>query len=313
MPRRLLLLALPALLLAAAPTGAQDLEDLITQVGQPYAEGYTEPLINAFGANQNSALYHTAHIPGSSLVFTIALKASGTYLNEGDQRFRRVIENVDLSDYLEPGDPGYGQVGDIVMEGPTVFGSTDELGTATAYVNGLPVYQVETIPGLLDTRWVPLAAPHLELGGLVGLKATVRWLPSMNISNYGKTKYLGYGLEWSPNFLLSSSFPVDLMAGFFTQEIDLGTTVQTEAKSLYVAASHPFGLTTLYAGLAWEESTMDVDYVQEGTDNHVTFTDEGLMTNRFTVGATFDLGVKLNAEMGIGKMVVYSVGIMFAN
>jgi hypothetical protein len=303
----------PVLLLIVQPVAAQDLEDLLTQVGQSYAEAYTEPLINAFGANQNTGLYHTAQIPGSGLTFTIALKASGTYLAEEDQTFRRVLRDVDLSDYLDPGDPGYGEVGDVVFEGPTVFGDTERVGTATAYVNGVPVYQVDTIPGLVDTRWVPFLTPHFEVGGVVGLKASLRWLPSINIDNYGKTKYLGLGINWSPNFLLDPTFPVQLMVGYFTQELDLGTTVQTEANSLYAAASRQFGLADVYAGLHWEKSEMTVDYTEEETGVRVNYTDEGVMTSRFNVGATFNLGVKLNAEMGIGKMVVYSVGIMFAN
>ena len=43
----------------------------------------------------------------------------------------------------------------------------------------------------------------------------------------------------------------------------------------------------------------------------VTFEKDGRMSGRFTLGANLNLGVKLNAEMGIGNMVVYSAGLMF--
>ena len=313
MPRRSLLLLVPALFVIVAPTTAQNLEDLLIQVGQPYAEAYTEPMIHGIGADQNSALFHTARIPGSSLTFSIGVKVMGTYLNESDQSFRKVIPDVELNDYLDlqPGDPGYGETGDIVLEGPTVFGSPDEIGTATAYVNGLPIYQVDTIPGLVDTRWVPMFAPEGTIGGIFGFKGTIRWLPEIDLSNYGKTKYLGLGIQWSPNFLLSPTFPVDVMVGYFTQEMDLGTTIETDANSLFAAASKQFGVATVYGGLAWEDSKMKVDYIEEKTNTHVTYEQDGVMTNRVTLGATFNLGVMLNAEMGIGKMVVYSVGLMF--
>ena len=62
MPRRYMTILIPVLILAALPAAAQDLDELLSQVGQPYAEAYTEPLINAFGANQNSAIYQTAQI-----------------------------------------------------------------------------------------------------------------------------------------------------------------------------------------------------------------------------------------------------------
>ncbi len=311
MVRRTLLLLAPMLVLVAATVAGQDLEELLTQVGEPYAEAYSEPLIHAFGANQNTGLYHTAHIPAGKLTFSIGVKVMGTYLNESDQSFQKVIENVDLGDYLPEGHPNAGDTGDIVLAGPTVFGSTEEVGTGTAYVNGVPVYQVEGIPGLLDTRWVPLFAPEMQVGGLFGLKGSIRWLPELNLSDYGKTKYLGLGIQWSPNFLLSPTFPVDLMVGYFGQEVELGTFIQTDASSVYAAASKRFGIADVYGGLAWESSTMKVDYTQIDTDVPVSFEKDGRMTNRVTIGATLNLGVMINAEMGIGKMVVYNLGLMF--
>ena len=311
MLRRSLLLLVPILALLAAPAAAQSLEELLSEVGQPYAEAYTEPLVHAFGANQNTGLYSTARIPADKLSFSIGVKFQGTYLNENDQTFRRVIENVPLGDYLPPGHPNAGDTGDIVLEGPTAFGSPDEFGTATAYVNGLPVYQVEGIEGIVDTRWVPLFAPEVSVGGLFGVKGTIRWLPEIEISDLGKTKYLGGGLQWSPNFLLSPDFPVDVMAGFFIQSIDLGTVVQTDATSLFAAASRQFGVATVYGGFAWESSTMKVDYTEQATGQRVTFEKDGRMSGRFTLGATANIGVKLNGEIGIGNMVVYNVGIMF--
>ena len=59
----LVLVALVALVL---PSAAEDLEEQLTQVGEDYALGYVSPLIHAFGANQNSALYHTASISNTS-------------------------------------------------------------------------------------------------------------------------------------------------------------------------------------------------------------------------------------------------------
>jgi len=311
MARRSLLLLAPLLALLVVPATSQDLEELLTQVGQPYAEAYTEPLIHAFGANQNTGLYHTAHIPAGKLTFSIGVKVMGTYLNESDQSFQKVIENVPLGDYLPEGHPNAGDTGDIVLAGPTMFGSPDDVGTATAYVNGAPVYQVEGIPGLIDTRWVPLFAPEAQIGGIFGLKGSIRWVPEIDLSDYGKTKYLGLGIQWSPNFLLTPTFPVDLMVGYYTQEIDLGTIIQTDAQSLYAAASKRFGIADVYGGLAWESSTMKVDYTQDDTDVPVSFEKDGRMTSRVTIGATLNLGVMINAEMGIGKMVVYNLGLMF--
>lgn len=305
----LLILAAPAWFSSAALAQDEndDLQSLLEQVGQKYAEGYLAPLTNAMGANQNSALYHSAHIPGAGLTFGIALKFMGSHMSEDDQTFRRVFDVDDVSDYVTgaPAAPGT-----IVLEGPSVIGDTETMGTATAYVNGLPVAQEETIEGLVDTRWIPLAAPEVYIGGIVGAKLTVRWLPEVDLDDYGKTKYFGWGLQFSPNHFLPT-LPLDVAVGFFNQQIDAGTIVETEAKSIFLAASKNFGMATVYGGFAKEEGKMKVSYTEEETDTTVEFETESIMESRFTVGATLNLGLKLYAEAGFGELSVYSAGLVF--
>jgi hypothetical protein len=305
----LLFLAAPAWFSTAAFAQDEDddLESLLEQVGKEYAEGYLAPLTNAMGANQNSALYHSAHIPGTGLTFGVSLKFMGSYMSEDDQTFRQVFDVEDVSDYVAgaPAEPGT-----IVLEGPSVIGDTEAKGTATAYVNGLPVAQEETIEGLVDTRWIPLAAPEFAIGGIVGAKLTVRWLPEVDLDNYGKTKYFGWGLQFSPNHFLPT-LPVDVSVGFFNQEINAGTIVETEAKSIFLAASKNFGMATVYGGFAKEEGKMQVSYTEEETDTTVEFETESIMEGRFTVGATLNLGLKLYAEAGFGELSVYSAGLVF--
>ncbi len=319
MPRRYLLLLIP-LLMAAVPGQAQnggdtdgdDLEALLVQVGKEYAKAYITPLVHGWGANQNSGLFHTASIPRARLTLAFGLRAMGTHLNEKDQTFSRVLTDIELNDYLDlqPGDPGFGETGDIVLAGPTVVGNSDTKGTITGYVNGIPLVQQETIEGLVETRWIPLLAPEAQIGGLFGARFSLRWLPEIDLGDFGKTKYLGYGLQWSPNFLLPM-LPVDVAIGFFKQEIDLGTVVQTEASSVFLAASKSYALATIYGGLATESSTMKVSYTEENSDVEVEFEMDGAMSSRLTLGATLNLGVKLNAEVGVGKLTVYTAGLLF--
>jgi hypothetical protein len=292
---------------ALAQSSNDDLTSLLEQVGQQYAEAYLAPLTNAMGANQNAALYHTAHIPNTGLVFGIALKFMGSYMSEDDQTFRQVFDVDDMSQYIDgaPAEPGT-----IVMDGPSVIGDTNTKGTITGYVNGLPVGQQEGIEGLVDTRWVPLAAPEAYIGGIAGAKLTVRWLPEIDLDNYGKTKYFGWGLQFSPNHFMPT-LPLDLAVGFFTQQIDAGTIVKTDANSIFLAASKNYGMATLYGGFAREEGKMKVSYTEESTDAAIDFEVKSVMRGRFTVGATLNIGAKLYAEAGFGNLSVYSAGLVF--
>lgn len=109
-------------------------------------------------------------------------------------------------------------------------------------------------------------------------------------------------------------FPVDVMIGFFNQSIDVGTIVESEANSIYVAASKKYGAFVVYGGAATESSTMKVSYEIDSDDlvtDDVSFEVDGEMDARFTLGATLDTPLKLNAEMNFGTLVVYSAGLMF--
>jgi hypothetical protein len=208
-----------------------------------------------------------------------------------------VIEDVDLGDY----DAMYtGQTGDIVMSGPTVFGNDETPGTIAGYVNGVQVFSQDTIEGLIETRYSPMVVPQASVGGVAGLRATVRWLPEMDLGDVGKTKLFGYGLQFSPNGMMPT-LPVDVMVGFFKQSVDVGTLIETDANSMFVAASKSWSLVTLYGGYAKEDSEMTIAY---------TYAAEGTGV-AFTVGATLNVLAKLNVEMGHGDVTTYTAGLLF--
>jgi hypothetical protein len=299
------------MLAAAAAAEDDDLNDLLSGVGEEYARAYLAPLTSAFGPNLNSALYSTAAIPHTRLTIGFGIKVMGAYMNEEDQTFRRVVSGVDLGDY----DPDYaGRTGDVVMSGPSVIGSTETMGRIDGYENGILVFSQETIEGLVETRWVPLAAPEISVGGVAGLRATVRWVPSLSIGEAGDVELFGYGLQWSANTLLQT-LPLDVMVGFFKQDVDIGTVITGEASSFFVAASKDFSMLTLYGGLGFESS--DVTYAYTYTDEtsgateEISFDVESEQDSRVTFGATLDLPLKINLEAGLGDVTVYSAGLLF--
>ena len=179
------------------------------------------------------------------------------------------------------------------------------------------------IPGFWNSRWVPLATPEVFVGGLFGFKATLRYLPPIDMGDLGTTKYLGYGLQWSASSIWEDP-PVDLMLGFFLTNLDVENTqdlgednlIDSSADSFFLGASKTWSLFTLYGGYALESSEMRVTYYYHDPDlptldSAVDFTVEGAQTSRFTLGVDLDLFVHFNIEASFGELSTYSGGIMF--
>jgi hypothetical protein len=308
--RAALVLAALAMLSAATATTAkaEELEGLLEDVTGQYARAYLAPFTHSFGPNLNGGIFHTAAIPSSRLTIDFGVKVTATHLAEADQSFQTVMEDVDLSDYDNSFAPG--TTGDIVMSGPTIFGNDETPGTVTGYVNGVQVFSQDTIEGLIDTRYSPMVVPQASVGGVAGLRATVRWLPEMDLGDVGKTKLFGYGLQFSPNAFMPT-LPIDVMVGFFRQSVDVGTLIETDANSMFIAASKSWPMVTVYGGYAKEDSEIDIAYTYAGDDTNVAFTVDDTQESRLTVGATLNVLAKLNVEMGHGDVTTYTAGLLF--
>lgn len=307
---RLTALGLLALLALGAVTTATagDLQGEIEKVGETYARAYLAPFMYSFGPNLNSGIFHTAAIPKSRLTLDFGVKAMGTKLNDADKAFSVVINDVDLHDY--DSSVVAGTMGDIVMSGPTIYGNDATEGSVAGYVDGMQVFSNATITGLIESSLAPMAAPQASLGGIAGLRLTVRYLPEIDAGDVGKVKLFGYGGSWSANSVMPT-LPVDVMVGYFTQSFDVGTLVNAEATSMYVAASRSFSLLTLYGGYAKESSEMTIAYAPDDGSAGVSFTVDDGQESRITVGATLNVLAKLNVEMGHGDLTTYTAGLMF--
>ncbi len=305
--------ALAALMaLAAVPARsarAEELEGLLEDVTGEYARAYLAPLLYSLGPDLNSGMYNTASIAQSGLSIQVGVVASAVHLAEADQAFQKVIPNVAFSDYTD--DPAFaGMTGDIVMSGPTVFGDDAAPGSVAGYVSGVQVFNQETIEGLVKSRYAPVALPQASVGGVSGFRGTVRWLPEMDLGDLGKTKVFGWGLQWNANSLMPT-LPFDAMIGFFRQSLDIGTLVEVDANSMFVAASKKFALATVYGGYAKEDSEVSIAYTYAGDGSDVAFTVDDTQESHFTVGATLNVLAKLNVEMNHGDLTTYAAGLMF--
>jgi len=302
--------------LSAVGAFAQDFDEAIEQVGMAYAKEYTRPLIDAFGINQNSALFTTASIPVSKIQFSFGLKMMNTKLKDSDQQFD-VYQSVTLDESygVNEGDDGYGESGVIWMHGPTVFGDTTETGELVAIYSGFPVANQQTISGVIETKNVPMVIPEFTIGGVAGLRGVLRWLPEVDGGDIGKIGYSGIGVQYGVNNLFTAILPVDIMVGFFKQSLTIGDTAEADATSYHAAVSREFGPLTGYAGYAYESSSVDISYtmidVEDKSETEVSFAADGVQTSRTTFGATLNFPLRLNAEVSFGERTNYSGGLLF--
>jgi len=134
----------------------------------------------------------------------------------------------------------------------------------------------------------------------------------MSMGDMGDLSYMGFGAAYGVSNLMPT-LPFDTSVGMFFQNLDIGESLKTSASSFYVAVSKSFTVATLYAGAAKESSSMEVNYTFIGDDQNtdINFKVDGLQGGRGTIGATLDLGVMLNAEIGFGKLTTYSAGLLF--
>jgi hypothetical protein len=237
----------------------------------------------------------------------------------------------------------------VGISGPTIIGSAKDSmkigftgvsknAQVNVFVPGVG-NQLVTIPvnipaqnvalpvgGLLDgVSMVPLAAPQLSIGTIVGTQLTFRYLPEVQIdSKIGKFKYFGWGLQHNPGIWFPNPLPINICASFFTQKLDVGTIFSTTATAYGINISKTFGPGALnitpYAGFMLESSKMtftyDYDEPVPGTNvktkNTITFDLNGENTSRIILGLSLKLlFLNFNADYNIAKYNSFTGGVMF--
>lgn len=179
------------------------------------------------------------------------------------------------------------------------------------------------IAGILSQQPIlPLLAPQITVGTVIGTQATLRWLPPVVLNEkLGALGYFGFGVQHNPAVWLPFRMPLDLSAGFFTQRLTLGESFTAVTVAGGLTASRTIGFRffnfTPYAGYMRESSTMTVEYdytlkLPTGDlTRKIRFDLAGLNRSRYTLGASLRLLIfNLNADYNIGQYDSFSVGLM---
>jgi hypothetical protein len=261
---------------------------------------------------------------------------AGISLDPALEPFRALIENslidaitgrgisVGISGATVIGDPeDYIKIAysaeDIVIDNP-LFGAPGQPATITLPVPSdvitLPIGGFEAIS---DLSFLPLAAPQLSLGTVLGTRVTFRYLPSITLDEeLGKFKYFGFGIQHNPGVLLPTPLPFDIGVGYFTQTLEIGTLFKAKTTAFGINASKKLGVgpisITPYAGFMIEKSNIDItyDFIVDTEEIHVAFALEGENRSRITLGLSLRLlMLNFNADYNIGKYNSVTVGVMF--
>jgi hypothetical protein len=178
------------------------------------------------------------------------------------------------------------------------------------------------VPDIQKLSILPLGAPQLTIGTVMGTQLTFRYLPNLNTSGTGKLSYFGFGIAHNPGIWFPTPLPVDLSASYFTQTLKFDPYIVAKASAFGVNVSKQFGPgilnATPYAGFLIESSKMTFSYTPTATlaagvvAPPINFELDGANTSRIVLGVSFKLVfININADYDIGKYNSFTGGVMF--
>jgi hypothetical protein len=274
------------------------IEDAVKQLTSDNAKGYLQPFVTAFGANMNSGLYHSADISDMGLTIKFDLIAMGTLIGDEEKTYKAVPPL--------PFDQS-------AVNTATIFGGT---GTVVTKTVGADFIEYQFQNGQFKTTLYPLAVPQLTIGDVFGTQAVIRYIPIPEIKDFPKTTLFGIGVRHSVSQYIPV-IPVDVAGSVFYQSLKIGDMFTAKSFNVGAQVSKSFAVVTLYGGLQYESSSMDVSYDYSGkfglpTGTPVKLTMDGDNTFRATIGLGLNLAIlHFYADANFGSVTVISGGLGF--
>jgi len=281
-----------ALIFFSTHANAQ-VEDRFQSLLDTDLENFAQPLATSIGAGFNSGNYHDAYVP-KLFGFSIGVKAMMMFVPD------------DQLTFTPEGLPEYYSSD---KETATIFG-----GKGTAY-SGPAGYL--TYPAGIDNNMVPLVTPQASVSAF-GTELMIRFLPEIQVGDEN-LKLFGFGIKHSISQYIPL-IPVDIAVQYTNNSLSITNLLDVKSSAFNIHASKSFVLVTVYGGLQYETSTLELEYTykdENGTapelDGDVfklNFEDETSM--RVTAGVALNLAfMVLNADYSIGVQNVASVGLSF--
>jgi len=282
---------------AALPVMADDIQSFVSKYTETNGKGYMQPLADAFGACMNTGLYRSAHVSRVGFHLTVGVETMTAIIGDGQKTFTAKTEN------FSP--PSSKKV-------PTLFGAAQNdsilgIGGATYW-----------FPGGMNVKKLPLLAPQVTVGSIMGTDLTIRWFSYAIGEDFGDIKLFGWGIRHSISQYMPLLPFVDIAVGYYSQSFKVGSVVDATATLISLQGSVSKSILVFYGGIGMESSTLKIAYApeKESAENKnvekIRFDLEGGNKMRFTLGAGLNLpGVKLHADYNISTLSTIGLGVGF--
>jgi len=272
------------------------IEDAVKQLTSDNAKGYLQPLATSFGANLNSGMYHSASIGEMGFSCRFDIVGMATSIGSAEKKYNAIAP---LPFSQEP------------VETATLFG-----GLGTVVDGPVPGVEYQFQNGQVKTDYILFAAPQLTIGDVYYSQVVIRYVPVPKIGDFPKTTLFGFGARHNVSHYFPF-VPLDVAANIYYQTFKIGDLLNAKSFSFGAEASKSFSVLTLYGGLQYESSSMDVSYEYQGQygpsmGTKINLSMDGKNNFRFIAGANINLFVlNLFADVNIGSMTMFSGGIGF--
>ena len=272
---------------------AQDFKDYISAYTGENGKGYLQPLADAFSADVNSGFYQTAYIPEKGISVYLGVVAMTAIIPNDSRLFK-----AKTGEFFTP---------KTTLDAPTIFGPTNSVNVDGN--NGLQY----TFPGGLDIKKLPIAVPQLTIGSIKGTDLTIRYIQLNVNKDFGEINVFGIGVRHNINQYFID-LPVNIAAGLYYQKFKIGNIISANSIAVNLQTSYSYSLITLYGGLGYENSLMNVSYkIETDTDSEkVNFDVNAANSIRLTLGLAFNLSFfKIFTDYSLASQNVWTVGLGF--
>jgi hypothetical protein len=288
---------------AGAPAYAGTIGDQISVYGEENAKGYLNPLVDAFAADLNSGLYHSAYIPSSGVKFSFEIQLMSVFYGDSDRTFEAGVPvgftplNPNVQSYTVPTVAGSGEAVTVPGQGGTQF----------------------TFPGGLSLNSFAIGVPQIRIGGFAGFEALVRFFAlNTGDAELGDIKLFGLQARYSVSQHFGPTPAIDVAVGAAWQMFEMGADNFTETKSFSFGAqaSKRFGILQPYGGVSWDNFTMDVTYDSTvgGTPQRQTIKFDAENRVKGTIGLAVFLGPLSGwADYNVSEFNSVTAGIGIGN